>query len=219
MKLIDLSLTIEEGMVRFPVHWHPMVEISKMGSLHYEKRETHKITLGTHTGTHMDAPRHFIPGGETIDNIPLETLYGNCLVVDFSHLSPNYEVSRDELKSAIKGRDVTRLLLRFNNHKKIDSLKYYQEHAFLSNDAAHFLVENGIKLLAMDTPMPDNPKNGKDSGNDSPIHHILLGSGCVLLEYLNNTDKITKEEIIICAFPLKIKDADGAPVRCVAIEV
>lgn len=65
--IIDLTFPIHEGMTTFPVHWHPIVEISVLGRHGIENRETRKVLLGTHTGTHMDAPRHFIPDGMTVD--------------------------------------------------------------------------------------------------------------------------------------------------------
>ena len=58
-------MTLEEGIMTFPVHWHPVFEITQLGRFHVEGRETRKLTLGTHTGTHVDAPRHFIAGGTT----------------------------------------------------------------------------------------------------------------------------------------------------------
>ncbi|MDP6560837.1 MAG: cyclase family protein, partial [Candidatus Binatia bacterium] len=75
-EIIDLTFPIHEGMQTFPVHWHPVVEITQLGRLDVEARETRKMVLGTHTGTHMDAPRHFIEGGKTIDEVTLDILVG-----------------------------------------------------------------------------------------------------------------------------------------------
>ena len=68
-KIIDLTITIEEGMTTFPVYWHPFVEVTQMGRIGIEGRETKKIIIGTHTGTNLDAPRHFIENGITIDGV------------------------------------------------------------------------------------------------------------------------------------------------------
>ena len=85
-KVVDLTFPIEEGMTTFPVHWHPFVEITQLGRHGIENRETRKIVLGTHTGTHCDAPSHFIPGGETVDSIPPERFIGPALLLDCSDL-------------------------------------------------------------------------------------------------------------------------------------
>src|ERR1700730_7456200 len=84
MKIIDLSLSIEEGMMTFPTSWHPVVEITILGRHGIEGRETRKLVLGTHIGTHADAPRHFIPNGRTIDEVPLDVLIGPATVADFT---------------------------------------------------------------------------------------------------------------------------------------
>ena len=68
-------MNIEEGMQTFAAHWHPFVEITQLGRHGIENRESRKLTFGTHTGTHIDAPRHFIPGGQTVDRVPLELCY------------------------------------------------------------------------------------------------------------------------------------------------
>src|SRR5271168_5192186 len=93
MKIVDLSLPVEEGMMTFPTHWHPVVEVTILGRHGIEGRETRKIVLGTHIGTHADAPRHFIPNGATIDEIPLELLVGPATVVDFTGCRPLQEIA------------------------------------------------------------------------------------------------------------------------------
>jgi len=216
-KIIDLTLTIREGMTTFPVHWHPFVEITILGRLHIERRETRKLVMGTHTGTHMDAPRHFIEGGKTIDQIDPDLLIGPCTLIDMTNIPPFGEVSRSEMKRRLGSRTPKRLMLRYDWSDRIEKDDYYVAHPFLSEDCARFLAEIGVKLLAMDTPMPDNPKNGRNTDNDSPNHHILLGKDVVLVEYVTNLRALGKtEEIELFVLPLKIENSDGSPVRCLA---
>lgn len=217
-KIIDLTYSISEGMTTFPVHWHPPVEITILGRHGIENRETRKITLGTHTGTHCDAPRHFVPKGNTVENLSLDTLIGQARVLDFSHILPFTELGIDDLSSRIGDRPCERLILRFDWDKHWGTLRYYSDHPFISEDAAQWLVDRGVKLLAMDSPMPDNPKNGRGTPNDSPVHKITLNAGMILVEYLCNLSSITTEEVELIVMPLKIQEGDGAPVRCVAIE-
>lgn len=218
MKITDLTMTIEEGMITFPVPWHPFVEITQMGRLEYEKRETRKITLGTHTGTHMDAPRHFVVGGQTVDKVPLEQLCGMATILDFTHLPTFHEITKDEIVEKLAGKTPERVVLHYGWDKNVKNNTYYVEHPFLSPEAAQHLIDIGVRLIALDAPMPDDPKNGKGTCNDSPIHHIVLGSGCILVEYLVNVGSITSEEVELIVLPMKIKDGDGSPVRCIAIE-
>ena len=75
-RIVDLTYPIHEGMTTYPTHWHPVVEVTQLGRHGIENRETRKLVLGTHTGTHMDAPLHFIPGGNTIENLDLQKCVG-----------------------------------------------------------------------------------------------------------------------------------------------
>jgi arylformamidase len=215
-KYIDLSYTIEGGMTTFPKPWHPFVEISVLGRHGIEGRETRKLVLGTHSGTHCDAPRHFIPGGRTIEELPLEVFCGPAMLLDLSHKTDLSAITADDLAHLVKGKKPKRLVLRFDWSKHYRTMKYYESHPYLTEDAAQWIVENRISILGMDTPMPDSPLNGKGSQIDSPIHRILLSSEVVLLEYLCNLSEVKAEEFELLALPLKISEGDGSPVRCVA---
>jgi arylformamidase len=218
MKIIDLSLPIEEGMMTFPTHWHPVVEITILGRHGIEGRETRKLVLGTHIGTHADAPRHFIPNGRTIDEIPLDVLIGPAIIADFGGCDPLQDIDVADLKQRLGENVPTRLILRTGWSRYFGNLKFYNEYPFLSENAAQWLVENGVKLIAMDTPSPDNPAHSRGTAKDSPNHKMLLGAEVILVEYLTNLDAITSREVELVVLPLKLKGCDGSPVRCVAIE-
>jgi len=218
MKITDLSLTIEEGMMTFPTHWHPVVEITILGRHGIEGRETRKIVLGTHIGTHADAPRHFIPNGRTIDEVPLDVLVGPATVVDFTGCQALQSIDVADLEQKIGGKVPARLILRTGWSEYFGNMKFYNEYPFLSENAARWLVENGVRLIAMDTLSPDNPAHSRGTSKDSPNHKVLLGAGVVLVEYLANLKSLTASEVELIVMPLKLKGCDGSPARCVAIE-
>lgn len=218
MKITDLSMMLEEGMQTFAAHWHPFFESTQLGRHGIENRETRKIILGTHTGTHIDAPRHFIAEGETIENVSLEQINGPAFVVDFSTLPDKYEISKDDLLKALNYKCPERLIARFDWDLKLNTNEYYTDHAYFSEEACQWLVENGCRVIALDTPQPDNPLNGRGAAKDAPNHKILLGAGTVIVEYLVNIRKLSQKEVMLIVAPLKIKGGDGAPVRCFAIE-
>jgi arylformamidase len=218
MKIIDLSLPIEEGMMTFPTHWHPVVEITILGRHGIEGRETRKVVLGTHIGTHADAPRHFIPNGQTIDEIPLDVLIGPATVVDFTGCQPLQPIDIADLEQKLHGKIPARLILRTGWSEYFGNLKFYNEYPFLSENAAQWLVEKGVRLIAMDTPSPDNPAHSRGTPKDSPNHKVLLGAEVVLVEYLANLKSLTAPEVELIVLPLKLKGCDGSPARCVAIE-
>ncbi len=218
MKIIDLSLQIEEGMMTFPTHWHPVVEITILGRHGIEGRETRKVVLGTHIGTHADAPRHFIPNGGTIDEVPLDVLIGQATVADFTGCRPLQEIDVADLKKRLGDKVPKRLILRTGWSEYFGDMKFYNEYPFLSENAARWLVDNGVQLIAMDTPSPDNPAHSRGTAKDSPNHKVLLGAGVVLVEYLANLNALTTSEVELIVMPLKLKGCDGAPARCAAIE-
>lgn len=215
--IIDLTMTLREGIMTFPVHWHPVVEITQLGRFHVEGRETRKIVLGTHTGTHVDAPRHFILDGQTIEHTDLDIYYGPARIIDFSDLPDKTEITKDMLAERVGLNFPPRLVFRYDWERKLDSLAYYSDHPFLSEEACEWIVANGIRLVGFDAPMPDNPLNGRGAKKDSPNHTILLGAGVAILEYLVNLSQIPADDFILSALPLKIAEGDGAPVRAVAI--
>jgi len=218
MKIVDLSLSLHEGMMTFPTHWHPVVEISILGRHGIEGRETRKLVFGTHTGTHTDAPLHFIPNGKGIDEVPLETLVGEAAVVNFAPARQNQEIGIAALKEKLGEKVPTRLILRTDWSDQFGQMTYYNNYPFFSQDAARWLVDGGCRLIAMDTPSPDNPAHSRGSGNDSPNHKVLLGAEVVLVEYLTNLRALSKAVVELFVLPLKVKGGDGAPTRCIAIE-
>jgi kynurenine formamidase len=205
-------------MAKFPVPWHPDVEITVLGRHGIENRETRKFVLGTHTGTHCDAPRHIVPGGMTVDEIPLDVFVGPARLVDLTPCGKNQEFGATDLEQRLGAARPERIILRFDWSDHWGQPSFYGQHPFISQDAARWLVQRGVKLLAMDTPMPDNPAHGRGSPLDSPVHKILLDGGVILVEYLCNLKALRRPEIELIVLPLKIRDGDGSPVRCIAIE-
>ncbi len=216
MEIIDLTYTIKEGMTTFSSHWHPIVEITQIGRHGFEGRETRKLVLGTHTGTHMDAPRHFVNDGKTINDITLQQLVGPVDILDFTFLKENEFVSKDMLKGKIT-KD--KIIFKFGWGKYWGTSKFYNDYPFISEEAAKYIIEKDVKLVGLDTASPDDgriklEKNILGTSKDSPVHKIFLGNEVILVEYLANLEKVdTFDDWNIIVMPLKIENGDGAPVR------
>jgi kynurenine formamidase len=217
-RIIDLTHPIHEGMTTFPVHWHPFVEVTQLGRHGIEGRESRKVVLGTHTGTHVDAASHFIPGGQTIDQISLDVLVGPALVLDMTPASPKRCYDIPDLAERLGDERPTRLLLRFDWSDHWGTLPFYTQAPFISEEAAHWLIERGVRLLGMDTPQVDSPDHGRGAVKDSPIHKIMLGQGVSFVEYLTNLRLLSQRWVELVVLPLNILGADGAPCRAIAIE-
>ncbi len=216
MKIIDLSYTIDESCMTCGTPWHVNVQLNHLGKIGEVGRNTHSILLGSHTGTHMDAPMHFFDGEPGIDQADLEKICGACSIVDMTHIGPDGIVNKED----VQGLMVTeRMLFRFDWFKHWQQEDFYKSFPYFTIEAAEYLVEQGMKVIALDTPSPDC---GSAIGelDDSPVHKLFLKSDVTIIEYLTNTDQLVKDKKYeLIALPLKLKDCDGSPARVIMLEV
>ena len=217
MKIIDLSLTVDNDCMTCGTPWHEKVSIQQMGKISTVGRNTSSILLGSHSATHMDAPLHFFKDGHGIDKIDLSNCIGAVSCVDFTGKGAGEIVTLEDVAAL---QVTKRMLFAFGWHRHWKTPQYYKQFPYFDGDAIRYLLERGIQFMALDTPSPDDGDAILKQGDaDSPNHKLLLGNNTVLVEYLTNTDQINfgrKHRII--ALPLKLKDADGAPARVVLEE-
>lgn len=212
MKIYDLTFDIETDMPTCGTAWHQMVAITPMGSVDADGRNTQKIVLGSHSGTHMDAPYHFIKNGITIEKLDVNLMWGKVRVVDFRSKGQGDVVS---LEDVMKIEVSERLLFAFGWYHNWKTEKYYKGFPYFASDAVEYLIEQGMKVMALDTPSPDDGSAIVAAGaDDSPNHKILLKNKILVIEYLNNTDiLIGGKEYELVSLPLKLKGSDGSPAR------
>lgn len=210
----DLTYPIKQGMPVFPSHWHPAVKVTQLARHSVEKRESRRLVLGTHSGTHVDAPLHFVPGGARIDAFPAELMMGRAGLIDLSPAKPGKEYTLRDIRTALGRRRVThRMLLRFGWTHRYGSLSFYSDAPYPSLEACEWLASRGVRLLGMDTPSVDAHGHGWKSGNDAPNHRALLGRGLFLVESMARLDQLSGSTVNWLVFPLRIAGADGAPAR------
>lgn len=218
MKLIDLSLTIDNCCMTCGTPWHQEVAVERMGTVADVGRNTSRLLLGSHTATHMDAPLHFFEEGYGIDGIDLSDCVGAVSCVDFTGKKAGETVTLEDVRKL----EVTqRMLFAFGWHRNWKTPRYYKQFPYFSVEAVRSLLERGMRFMALDTPSPDDGSAIQKVGGegDSPNHKLLLSHGVVLVEYLTHTDEIDfgKNHKII-ALPLKLKGVDGSPARVVLEE-
>jgi arylformamidase len=208
MRVVDLSHVIEEGMPVFPGDAPPRLEavctVEQCGF--YER----KLVMGSHTGTHMDAPAHMISAGACLDAMPAERFAGPGRVVDVRQFNQK-RVPLDYLEAQdLDGAEFVLLYSGWDSRWGRDA--YFHDYPVLSIAAAKWLAGLGLKGLGLDMISADPAYPP-----EAEIHHALLGSGMVLIENLCGLDGLPASGFTFCAQPLKLKDADGSPVRAVAI--
>jgi kynurenine formamidase len=209
MRYIDLTHVVQPGMTVFPGTEPPVFEIGS--SIEADGFEEKKITMFSHTGTHMDAPAHIIPGALTLDQFDIEQFGGQACVVDVSRIeTTKIEVGDLEARAeAIRVCDF--VILRSGWSRLWESEGYFQDFPVLSPEAAQWLVEAGIKGLGIDMISVDEVDS-----TEFAVHSILLGADLVIIENLTNLELLPDSVFSFYCFPLRIDQADGSPVRAVA---
>lgn len=201
-RIHDISLTIEPGMMVFP--GDPAVEVERVKDIaEGASSNVSLLHLGTHTATHIDAPRHFIPGAVGVDGLPPDVLVGPARVV---RLPEAHHVDREDLE-AMDLEGVTRLLIGTRNSALLKREEMELDFAYISAEASSYLVDLGIKLVGVDyLSVEEYHSEGR------PTHHTLLGAGIVVVEGLDLSGIPEGDYELLC-LPLKLKDGDGAPAR------
>ena len=164
-----------------------------------------RISLGTHSGTHVDAPYHFLADGATVEQLPLEILLGKCRVVA---LMVREKIQRSDLE-ALELRDDLRVLLKTRMSGQLRQPSFQEDFVYLTEDAATYLAQVGIKLVGIDYLSIE-----KFGSTDYPAHHVLLEAGVVIIEGLDLSEVEPGEYDMTC-LPLRIVGVDGSPARVI----
>jgi kynurenine formamidase len=185
---------------------------------------TSSYTLLNHTGPHYDPPNHVIQGGAAVDDAPLEKFFGKARLFDFRSTPAGEAVPRSAFESAgIQPEEIVVALFGYQAPADAESLPTY---AYLSGEAAEYLAQIPIKAFASDIPSLgsirgylDQIESGKKgSENILPEHYAFLSRGIPNIEGLSNLERLVGEkEFVLVAFPLKVEDGDGSPVRPAAL--
>ncbi len=208
-KIIDLTHRLAPDMPVFPgdppVNFRVAAEISRDGF-----RET-ELTISSHTGTHVDAPSHVIPGGLTLDRLPMANFFGTAVVVDCTGIPDGGRVTLDKIRETKGADEAEFLIFRTEWGKFWGSEKFFGEYPVLDENTARWIVDAhkkgvGLDVMSLD-PIPSE---------SLPLHHILLGGGVLIVENLCCLEKLPSGLFNFCALPIKLSDADGSPARAVA---
>lgn len=209
MKIYDLTVTIRAGMPVWP--GHPGVELARINDMDFgANSNVSKLSLAVHTGTHVDAPVHFLPDGAGVESLSLDILVGPVTVVEFPVDAP--VVTAELLEAANIPAGVKRVLLKTRNSSGWEtSTEFNTAYVGLAADGAKFLVERGIQLVGIDYLSIAPYKQSR------PTHEVLLNAGVVVLEGLDLSAVAGGEYTLVC-LPLKLKGSDGAPARVILLQ-
>lgn len=208
----DLSHTLVNDLPRIPAF--PQPRFDRFLSLPEDPMNVTHIDMVCHVGTHVDAPCHFIPDGQSMDQIELDRLGGHGVVCRVDpECGPLINAGDLRDRDQIGRGDIVILHTGCSRHF---GTARYDDHPSLSLELAHWLVEREVKLVAVDTPTPDLPVARREAGFDWPVHQILLGAGVLISEHVTNLDALAGQRVEAVFAPIAIGGADGGPVRALA---
>lgn len=208
MRIFDVSVPVHDGMVVY--QGDPGVRLARVQSMAEGALcNVSELALGVHTGTHIDAPLHFIDGAPAIDEIPLDALIGACVVVDATAIEG--DIDARALDRVLIPDDAQRLLFKTRNSALWGRAEFSKDFAGLTYDAAALLVARGVRLAGIDYLSIAPP------ADPTPTHVELLRAGVAILEGLDLREVAPGAYRLVC-LPLRVAGADGAPARAVLIE-
>lgn len=208
MKIYDISFPIKNGMLVWP--GDSGVEIRTLSTVKKDGVGESRFSFGSHTGTHIDAPSHFLERGMSIDKIPPEKLIGKCRVIDLTHLGKQ-EISVGDI-SRLSVEEGERILLKTGNSSLLFKKEFPKSYVYLSFEGAKFLTDKKINLLGTDFLGIE-----KKGNPGHPVHKTLLAAGIVLVEGLD-LRKVSEGIYKIFCLPLRVVGADGSPARAILIK-
>ncbi len=203
MKVIDLTHPIGANLpVYFP--WHPATMLEETASYKDNLCVVRRLSIGTHSGTHIDAPSHVLEGGFTMDAYDPSLWFMDAHVIDFTPREPGRAITADEFQT-MNIRGGIGVIVKTGWDVHFGSPDYYRTYPPITNGAAEFLVSKKIKLLAADTPFKLD------------VHYTMLKKGIPLVTNLNNMKDLPAGIVKLIAAPLLIANGDGAPARVLAV--
>ena len=210
MRTYDITLTISPDLPTWP--GDPRVEIERVGKIEDgSNANVSRVDMGVHTGTHVDAPFHFLQDGITVDQINLSLLTGRAYVL---HLPDVDVITAPVLENAQIPPRTRRVLFKTRNSESWakEDLVFDTDFVGLSEDGAEYLVRRGVKLVGMDYLSVAPYKKSR------PTHERLLEAGVVIVEGLDLSE-VSQGRYTLYCLPLKIANSDGAPARAILIGV
>ena len=212
MGIIDLTLTVSDKIPTFP--GSPQPSFIPWENVKEDGYNLELLFLSTHTGTHMDAPYHFLEKGAKIHEISLKKLVAEAALIQCRKSNgqsiTKIDIQKFEKKHG-KIENFSSIIFYTGWQKTLQKKHYFTNNPGLSVSAAKYLALKKISLIGIDSPSIDLGKDSKFS-----VHQIFAKKGMLIVENLANLDKIKSPKFHLVVLPLKLKNATGSPVRAIA---
>lgn len=212
-RAVDLTVPLGETTPVYP--GDPPVRIRAEASLPHDSCNLSSISLGSHAGTHLDAPFHVDPGGRTVDQIDPALCAAEGAVIRLSAgCAGEASIGPAELAPFLDRLAPGKIALLCTGWSARAGTPAYFLHPYLEPEGCRLLLDRGIRAIGIDAPGLDRPGDSA-----LPVHRMVAARGGVILENLVNLELLDFPRPLVLFFPLKLAGADGSPVRAVALEV
>jgi Predicted metal-dependent hydrolase len=213
MRLLDLTHLISEDMPVYPGTEKPKLHTAY--TVEMDGFQETFLSMYSHTGTHLDAPAHLYAAAPTLDQLDINNFCGPALVIDCTEFknTPGAVITMKYLRAQaeqVAQADFILFNTGWSDYWFED--KYYGDFPVVDHEVARFLATGRKKGIGVDVISIDPLTR-----EDLPAHQIVLSAGLIIIENLTNLDQVGSGLFTLCAFPLKYSNADGAPVRAVAL--
>ncbi len=208
MRIIDLSLPITDQMRG--------VQVSVATRLAVDGWNSSTLSLYSHCGTHLDAPRHFLPDGATIECQDLEVCVGPAVVIQLAPIEPKRLITPEDLASYdLQITPGSRLLFRTDWYHRFGTSAYRDELPRISVELATWLVDRRVAMIGVEPPSVADVNNMAEL---TEVHQTLFRGGILVVEGLARLDQLTQDTVHFVGLPLHLPGGDGSPIRAIAIE-
>jgi len=208
--ILDLTREISTDTKVFP--GSPLPKFITWNKMEIHNYHSEVVFMSTHTGTHMDAPSHFVTGVSSIDQIPVNRFISRAILVKISKTSDELITAGEIEASKIKILEGNSVVFSTSWENEVDNDYYFNHSPGLSEDAAEYLIDKRVNAVCIDSPSID-----RGSDINFPAHKLLLSKDILIVENLCHLSKIDNQNFTLIMMPLKLSGASGSPIRAIAI--
>ena len=210
-KIVDLSWEFTADTPIYPGDPEPSVTVAT--TLENEGYNLSTLVMGTQTGSHVDAPYHFSNEGATIDQMELDFFLGDAIVVRVTDKKAEEAITMEDIEPYKEQITPGKIVLFNTNWYKKRGTEEFFHHPYVNGEVAHYLVEQGVRFIGIDTINAD-----QTGGTEFPVHDLSSEKRLMIGENWAYFDRIDFENPYIIAIPMKVVGCDGSPVRAIAVE-
>lgn len=211
-RIIDLSIPITTTTPVYP--GDPLPVLTPAAEIDPDGYQVTSLQIGSHTGTHVDAPSHFQKDGERIDESELGKFMGSGVVIHVTGKQPEEKITLDDVREQLEKAKSGVIVLFHTGWSKHIGTDLYFQHPYLAVEVVEHLLEKGVRTFFIDALNVDPP-----DGSAFPVHEAITRVDGIIGENFCNFDQIDFDDPLILALPLKLEGVDGSPVRAVAVEL